>query len=43
MVTDFKVTLDKFKVPQREQQELVKIVESTKGEIVVAQGAGRNR
>jgi len=43
MVADFRVTLDKFKVPQREQNELIQIVESTKGEIVAAQGAARTR
>jgi len=43
MVADFRVTLDKFKVPQREQNELIQIVESTKGEIVVAQGAAQTR
>ncbi len=42
MVADFKVTLDKFKVPEREQGELIKVVESTKGEIVVARGAAPN-
>ncbi len=36
MLADFSVTLDKFKVPPREQGELIKIVESTKAEIVVA-------
>jgi hemoglobin len=34
MVADFKATLDKFKVPQREQQELITIVGSTKNDIV---------
>jgi hemoglobin len=34
MVADFKATLDKFKVPQREQQELITIVDSTKNDIV---------
>jgi len=34
MVADFKTTLDKFKVPQREQQELITIVGSTKSDIV---------
>jgi hemoglobin len=34
MVTDFKATLDKFKVPQREQQELITIVGSTRNDIV---------
>lgn len=43
MVADFKVTLDKFKVPALEQGELIKIVESTKGEIVVPRGAARDR
>jgi hemoglobin len=35
MVTDFRTALDKFKVPAAEQNELVKIVESTKKDIVV--------
>ena len=34
MVADFKATLNKFKVPQREQQELITIVGSTKNDIV---------
>jgi hemoglobin len=34
MVVDFKATLNKFKVPQREQQELITIVESTRNDIV---------
>jgi hemoglobin len=34
MVADFKTTLDKFKVPQAEQQELITIVGSTKKDIV---------
>jgi hemoglobin len=34
MVVDFKKSLDKFKVPEREQKELVAIVESTKKDIV---------
>ena len=34
MVVDFKATLDKFHVPQREQQELITIVGSTKNDIV---------
>ena len=34
MVVDFKTTLDKFKVPQKEQQELITIVGSTKSDIV---------
>jgi hemoglobin len=35
MLADFKVTLDKFNVPAKEQQELVTIVDSTKPDIVV--------
>ena len=35
MVTDFRATLDKYKVPAPEQNELIKIVESTKKDIVV--------
>jgi hemoglobin len=34
MVADFKATLNKFKVPPREQQELITIVESTRNDIV---------
>ena len=34
MVADFKATLNKFNVPQREQQELLTIVESTRNDIV---------
>jgi hemoglobin len=34
MVADFRKTLDKFKVPSREQQELITIVGSTKKDIV---------
>ena len=34
MVVDFKATLKKFKVPQREQQELITIVGSTRNDIV---------
>ncbi len=37
---DFRKTLDKFEVPQREQQELFAIVESTKADIVFLPGAG---
>ena len=33
---DFQATLDKFQVPQAEQQELFAIVASTKADIVVA-------
>jgi hypothetical protein len=35
MMADFKVTLDKFEVPNKEQEELIAIMESTKPEIVV--------
>jgi hemoglobin len=34
MVVDFKATLDKFKVPQKEQQELITIVGTTEKDIV---------
>ena len=34
MVGDFKATLNKFKVPEREQQELITIVGSTRNDIV---------
>ena len=40
MVIDFKATLDKFKVPQREQQELITIVDSTKNDIVRSSSSG---
>ena len=36
MSADFKITLDKFKVPEKEQNELIAIVESTKGDIVIS-------
>jgi hemoglobin len=36
MVADFHKTLDKFKVPAKEQDELIAIVESTKKDIVKA-------
>lgn len=38
MVADFKKTLDTFKVPSREQKELIDIVESTKKDIVMPMG-----
>ena len=41
MVADFKVTLNKFKVPQREQQELITIVGSTKNDIVRPSSGGQ--
>lgn len=36
MLTDFKACLNHFKVPEKEQNELIAIVESTKPDIVVA-------
>jgi hemoglobin len=36
MLADFRKSLNKFKVPEREQKELIAIVESTKKDIVVA-------
>ena len=36
MVADFKATLNKFKVPEKEQGELIGIVGTTKADIVVA-------
>lgn len=39
MVANFKLSLDKFKVPAAEQQELFTIVGSTKPDIVVGAGA----
>jgi hemoglobin len=38
MIEDFKATLDKFNVPQQEQQELINIVESTRNDIVQSSG-----
>jgi hemoglobin len=43
MVADFRKTLDDFKVPVAEQEELVKIVESTKPDIVVGTKAVSQR
>jgi hemoglobin len=40
MVADFKATLNKFKVPQQEQQELITIVGSTKNDIVRSSSGG---
>lgn len=37
MVADFKVTLNKFKVPEKEQAELIGIVATTKADIVMSQ------
>ena len=36
MLADYGATLNKFEVPEKEQGELVAIVESTKGDIVAA-------
>ena len=36
MRADFKKTLDKFQVPEKEQNELFAIVESTKGDMVMS-------
>jgi hemoglobin len=41
MVVDFKATLDKFKVPQREQQELIAIVGGTRKDIVRSSSVSR--
>ena len=41
MVTDFRKTLDKFKVPAKEQEELITIVASTKKDIVKASASAR--
>jgi hemoglobin len=38
MSADFKKALDKYKVPEREQKELIAIVEGTKKDIVIAKG-----
>ncbi len=39
LLHDFRQSLDKFKVPEKEQQELIAIVESTKKDIVVPASA----
>jgi hemoglobin len=41
MVVDFRKTLDKFNVPQKEQAELVRIVETTKKDIVKPAAGGQ--
>ena len=41
MVADFKLTLNKFKVPEKEQAELIGIVATTKADIVMAPKAGK--
>jgi len=38
MLADFKKALDKYKVPEREQKELIAIVEGTRKDIVIAKG-----
>lgn len=38
MLADFRKTLNKYKVPEREQKELIVIVESTKKDIVISKG-----
>jgi hemoglobin len=41
MAADFKKTLDKFKVPEKEQKELFDIVGTTKADIVMSPAAGK--
>jgi hemoglobin len=41
MVVEFKATLDKFKVPQPEQQELITIVGGTRNDIVRSSSVSR--
>src|SRR5499426_2498578 len=41
MVTDFRKTLDSFKVPAKEQEELIAIVGGTKNDIVKTSGGSR--
>jgi truncated hemoglobin YjbI len=43
MLADFTKTLNAFKVPAKEQQELVSIVESTKGDIVRSSRSAQRR
>jgi len=43
MLADFRKTLDAFKVPAAEQEELVKIVEGTRTDIVVGAKAASQR
>lgn len=40
MAADFKTVLDKFEVPEKEQNELFEIVGTTKGDIVMASEGG---
>ena len=41
LLVDFRASLDAFKVPSREQQELIAIVESTRPDIVVGAAPAR--
>lgn len=41
MLADFKVTLNMFKVPTKEQEELIGIIATTKADIVMAPKAGK--
>ena len=41
MVAEFKVTLSQFKVPKKEQEELIGIVASTKADIVMTPESGK--
>lgn len=43
MLSDFRRVLDNFGVPAREQEELIAIVESTKGDIVTRAGESGGR
>lgn len=43
LVADFKASLDKFKVPEKEQQELFAIVESTKADIVAPAATAKKK
>ena len=38
MMADFQATLDHFEVPAQEQEEMIAIMESTKADIVKAEG-----
>ncbi len=41
MVADFKITLNKFKVPEKEQKELIGIIATTKKDIVMVPASGK--
>jgi hemoglobin len=43
LVADFKASLDKFKVPDKEQKELFAIVESTKADIVAPAATAKKK